>query len=65
MYTEVKHMAKKRETKDKVLMARISPSLYEEMEIYKKENYNPTNAEVIRRALIEFILSYKTEKGKR
>jgi len=58
-------MAKKRETKDKVLMARISPSLYEEMEIYKRENYNPTNAEVIRRALIEFILSYKTEKGKR
>ena len=61
---EVQHMAKT-EVKNQVLMVRIPMSLWDEMQVYRNENFNPSNAEVVRRALVQFVLNYNLERGKK
>jgi len=54
----------KKETKNKIVMVRLPTSLYEEMERIAEETYS-TNAEIMRRALVAFVLEDKAKKGKR
>jgi len=52
---------KKRETKDKVVMVRLPTSLFNEMERIAGETYS-TNAEVMRRALVAYVLENKAKR---
>jgi metal-responsive CopG/Arc/MetJ family transcriptional regulator len=54
----------KKETKNKVVMVRLPTRLYEEMERIAGETYS-TNAEIMRRALVAYVLENKAKKEKR
>ena len=50
-----------KERKDKIVMVRLPTRLYEEMERIAEETYS-TNAEIMRRALVAYVLEDKAKK---